>query len=64
MQAFEAACATAASAKTPEKAAVADLKAKAGASVAPIGFGDAFKPAAGSWECSGCMLRNDKTAKQ
>ena len=28
------------------------------AATTSVGFGDAFKPKAGSWECSGCMTRN------
>ncbi|XP_023215491.1 nuclear pore complex protein Nup153-like [Centruroides sculpturatus] len=28
--------------------------------IKPIGFGDKFKPAPGSWECSTCFVRNSK----
>lgn len=28
----------------------------------PSSFGDKFKPAAGSWECAACMVRNDAAA--
>ena len=34
--------------------------AATGAPTTTEGFGDAFKPAAGSWECSGCLLRVDQ----
>jgi E3 SUMO-protein ligase RanBP2 len=44
--------------------AVASLPVKPTSASAPLttaasGFGDQFRPAAGSWECNACMLRND-----
>lgn len=38
---------------------VPEVKAQTTAQAKPGGWGDAFKPKAGSWECGCCMVRND-----